>query len=56
MTNNRRLAWGLMLGLAVLYAVGFALGWASLASWHLLIVIVAILFLYNVFSMRGQDS
>ena len=48
-----RLAWGLMLALLALYVVGFLLGWGSYASWHLLLVIVAILLIYNVMSRRG---
>jgi hypothetical protein len=54
MAGNQRIAWGIMLGLALLYLLGLALGWAELASWHLLLVIVAILLLYNVFTWRGQ--
>jgi hypothetical protein len=49
----KRLAWGLMLGLLALYLVGAALGWAGYASWHVLLVIVAILLLYNVMSARS---
>jgi len=56
MTNNRRLSWGLMFVLTLLYALGFALGWGDRAPWHLLLVIVAILFLYNIFNLRGQGS
>lgn len=48
-----RLAWGLMVALMSVYGVGFLLGWGSLASWHLLLVIVAILLIYNVMSRRG---
>jgi hypothetical protein len=51
---NNRLAWGLMAALLGLYLVGFALGWADRAPWHLLAVLVAILFLYFVFNMRGR--
>jgi hypothetical protein len=56
MTNNRRLSWGIMMGLALIYVVGLLLGWANFASWHLLLVIVAILFLYNIFNLRGQGK
>ncbi len=52
--DNSRLAWGLTAILAAIYLVGFFLGWASAyASWHLLLVIVAILFLYSALSSRG---
>ncbi|HVF99200.1 MAG TPA: hypothetical protein VND68_05130 [Chloroflexia bacterium] len=47
------LAWGLMFGLLAVYAVGFLLSWGSYASWHLLLVIVAILLIYNLMSRRG---
>ncbi|HKP52553.1 MAG TPA: hypothetical protein VJ183_07865 [Chloroflexia bacterium] len=51
---QQRLAWGLTASLGALYIGGFFLGWASAyASWHLLLVIVAILFLYSVLSQRG---
>ncbi len=49
----RTLAWGLMAALLALYLVGAILGWAAYASWHLLLVLVAILLLYNVMSSRG---
>lgn len=52
MTSSQRLSWGIMLGLLALYAVGFVLGWGERAPWHLLLVVVAILFLYNVFNLR----
>lgn len=51
---GRRIAWGLMLALLALYGVGFLLGWGGYASWHLLLVIAAILLIYNVLSMRGK--
>ena len=37
-----------------LYIVGFAFGLGAAASWHLLLVIVAILLIYNVLSRRGR--
>lgn len=43
-----------MAALLLLYLVGFALGWGTYASWHLLLVVVAILLLYNVLSRRGS--
>ncbi len=49
----RNIAWGLMLALLAVYAVGFLLGWGDFASWHLLLVLVAILLIYNVMSRRG---
>lgn len=48
--QQQRVAWGVMLGLLALYLAGVALGWAQTASWHLLLVIVAILLLYNIFT------
>ena len=51
--NARGLSWGIMAALFALYIVGFLLGWSSYASWHLLLVIIAILLLYNVLSARG---
>jgi hypothetical protein len=54
--SDRRLAWGLFFGLLGLYVVGFFLGWGDRAPWHLLLVIVAILFLYNVMSNRGRGA
>lgn len=42
-----------MLALLALYAVGFVVGWAGYASWHLLLVIVAILLIFNVLTRRG---
>lgn len=50
---QKRLAWGLMLALLALYAVGLLLGWGVTSSWHLLLVVIAILLLYNMLSMRG---
>lgn len=50
---SSRLAWGLMFALASLYALGLVLAWGGYASWHLLLVIVAILLIYNVMSRRG---
>ena len=47
------LSLGLMLTLLALYALGAFLGWAEYASWHLLLVLVAILLLYNIMSRRG---
>ena len=43
-----------MLALLALYAAGFVMGWGDFASWHLLLVVVAILLLYNVMSTRGK--
>ena len=43
----------MMFALLALYLVGLLLRWASTASWHLLIVVVAILLIYNVISRRG---
>jgi hypothetical protein len=54
--TDRRLSWGLMLGLVLLYVAGLVLGWGDRAPWHLLLVIVAVLFLYNFFNLRGQDG
>ncbi len=51
--NMRNLAWGLMFALLALYIVGILLSWGGYASWHLLLVIVAILLIYNVMSRRG---
>lgn len=51
--GSGRLAWLLMLALFVLYLAGFALGWGTFASWHLLLVIVAILLIYNLLQRRG---
>ena len=50
---REQLALGLMVGLAALYALGFLLGWGDYASWHLLLVIVAVLLLFTVMSRRG---
>jgi hypothetical protein len=51
---QRRLAWCITAAFAALYLAGFFLGWASAyASWHLLLVITAILLLYSIFSQRG---
>ncbi len=49
----RNIAWVLMVALLALYVVGFLLSWGRYASWHLLLVIVAILLIYNVISRRG---
>lgn len=46
-------SWVLMFALPALYIVGFLLSWNSYASWHLLLVITAILLIYNVMSRRG---
>ncbi len=43
-----------MLALLALYVVGFLLGWGDFASWHLLLVLVAILLIYNVLQARGR--
>jgi hypothetical protein len=51
---GRRVAWGIMVALLALYGVGFLLGWGGYASWHLLLVIAAILLIYNVLSRRGS--
>ena len=51
--RGERLAWGLLVGLGVLYLVGLVLGWGGRASWHLLLVLVAIVGLYAVFSRRA---
>jgi hypothetical protein len=48
------LGWIVMLALIILYVAGFALGWAGTASWHLLIVVAAILLIYNALSRRGR--
>jgi hypothetical protein len=42
-----------MVALLALWLLGMLLGWAGYASWHLLLVIVAILLIYNVMSRRG---
>jgi uncharacterized membrane protein (Fun14 family) len=52
MTKDQRLVWGMTGLLGVIYLVGFALGWAERAPWHLLLVIIAILFLFGVFITR----
>ena len=53
--NQRRAVWGITGALALLYVVGYFLGWASAhASWHLLLVIVAILILYSLLSTGGR--
>ena len=52
--TQRNLSWTLMFGLLGLYVVGFVLGWGSTASWHLLLVVVAILLIYNLLSRRGR--
>ena len=52
-SEMRNLAWGLMFALLALYVVGLLLSWGGYASWHLLLVIVAILLIYNVMSRRG---
>jgi hypothetical protein len=49
----RSLSWGLMAALLALWLLGVAVGWAGYASWHLLLVLVAILLIYNVMSRRG---
>jgi hypothetical protein len=46
-------SWVLVFALLALYIVGFLLSWSSYASWHLLLVIKAILLIYNVMSRRG---
>ena len=52
--NQQRIAWGVTVGLGLLYLVGFFMGWASAyASWHLLLVVVAILFIFSALSQRG---
>ncbi|MEP6775334.1 MAG: hypothetical protein ABJA50_07035 [Chloroflexota bacterium] len=52
MTKDQRLVWGLVGALGVIYIAGLALGWAERAPWHLLLVIIAILFLFGVFITR----
>jgi len=53
-TRQKSILWGVMAALVMLYLIGFVLGWASTyASWHLLLVLVAILFLYSAFTQRG---
>jgi hypothetical protein len=52
MTGQQRLSWVLTLALLGLYIVGFLLGWGDRAPWHLLLVIVAILALFNIFNRR----
>lgn len=47
------LPWALMGVLLALYLVGVLLGWAEYASWHLLLVVIAILLIYSVMSRRG---
>ncbi len=54
MRTEQRIAWGLMLALLALYIVGLVLGWAESASWHLLLVLVAILLINNILSRRGR--
>ena len=50
---SQRVAWVSMFSLLALYLAGFIVGWGNYASWHLLLVVVAILLLYNVMSKRG---
>jgi hypothetical protein len=52
--KGERLAWGLFVGLGLLYLAGFLLGWGERAPWHLLLVLVTIVGLYAVFSRRSQ--
>jgi len=52
-TKDQRLVWGLVGTLGVIYIAGLALGWAERAPWHLLLVIIAILFLFGVFIARS---
>ena len=52
--KDARLAWGLLMGLVVLYLAGFLLGWAGRAPWHLLLVLVMIVGLYAIFSRRAM--
>ncbi|HST05515.1 MAG TPA: hypothetical protein VLQ48_12385 [Chloroflexia bacterium] len=52
MTKDERLVWGLVGALAAIYLAGLMLGWAERAPWHLLLVIIAILFLFGVFITR----
>ena len=52
--KGEHLAWALFVGLGVIYLAGFALGLGGRASWHLLLVLVAIAGLYAVFSRRGS--
>ncbi len=49
----QRLAWGLMFGLLAVYLIGFLFSWGSYGSWHLLLVIIAILLIYNLTARRG---
>lgn len=50
----QRVGWGLLFFLLALYLVGLLLGWAAYGSWHLLLVLVAILLIYNVLNRRGR--
>ena len=50
----RNLAWVVMFVLLGLYIVGFLLRWADTASWHLLLVLAAILLIYNLLSRRAR--
>ncbi len=52
--SRERAAWVTMLALLSVYVVGLVLGWADFASWHLLLVIVAILLIYNLLRQRGN--
>jgi hypothetical protein len=54
--KGERQAWGLLAGLVVIYLVGFLLGWSGRAPWHLLLVLVAIVGLYAIFSRRAQGG
>jgi hypothetical protein len=51
-TKDQRLVWGLVGALVAIYLGGLMLGWAERAPWHLLLVIIAILFLFGVFITR----
>jgi uncharacterized membrane protein YfcA len=54
--RQQNIAWVIMFVLLALYLVGVVLGWAATASWHLLLVLVAILLIYNVLSRRGTSK
>jgi hypothetical protein len=50
--QQKTVVWGLIIALLGLYLVGLLAGWAGLASWHLLLVLIAVLFLYALFTGR----
>lgn len=54
MGRRLTLSWVVMVVLFAIYLAGLLLGWGVTASWHLLIVVAAILLIYNLSSIRGR--